>query len=292
MAKLLTGGPVAQALTQALLEKTGALRREGIVPTLAMVRLGENAADLSYERGAKKRCEAAGVQVRQVVLEESTTRQQLEQVLEQLNRDDTVHGVLLFRPLPSHLQKDQQAICDKLDPKKDVDGMTSLSAAGVFTGQPIGFAPCTPAACLELMDHYGIGPAGKNIVLIGRSLVVGRPLALLLTAKNAPVTLCHTRTRDTARICREADVIITAAGKLKSLTREYVKPGQTVIDVSINFDPQKVNARGGLGALAGDADLDAVSDILEAITPVPGGVGAVTSAVLVKHTVEAAEKTR
>lgn len=292
MAKLLTGGPVAQALTQALLEKTGALRREGIVPTLAMVRLGENAADLSYERGAKKRCEAAGVQVRQVVLEESTTRQQLEQVLEQLNRDDTVHGVLLFRPLPSHLQKDQQAICDKLDPKKDVDGMTSLSAAGVFTGQPIGFAPCTPAACLELMDHYGIGPAGKNIALIGRSLVVGRPLAMLLTAKNATVTLCHTRTRDTARICREADVIITAAGKLKSLTREYVKPGQTVIDVSINFDPQKVNARGGLGALAGDADLDAVSDILEAITPVPGGVGAVTSAVLVKHTVEAAEKTR
>lgn len=292
MAKLLTGGPVAQALTQALLEKTGALRREGIVPTLAMVRLGENAADLSYERGAKKRCEAAGVQVRQVVLEESTTRQQLEQVLEQLNRDDTVHGVLLFRPLPSHLQKDQQAICDKLDPKKDVDGMTSLSAAGVFTGQPIGFAPCTPAACLELMDHYGIGPAGKNIALIGRSLVVGRPLAMLLTAKNATVTLCHTRTRDTARICREADVIITAAGKLKSLTREYVKPGQTVIDVSINFDPQKVNARGGLGALAGDADIDAVSDILEAITPVPGGVGAVTSAVLVKHTVEAAEKTR
>ena len=190
----------------------------------------------------------------------------------------------MFRPLPKHLKADQDEICNRLDPRKDVDGMTDGSNAGVFMGKKLGFAPCTPAACMEILDHYGIDCTSKKAVVIGRSLVVGKPAAMMLMAKNATVTACHTKTVDTPAIAREADILISAAGVLKSLTKDYVRPGQVVIDVSINWDEAK-------GGIAGDAVYDEVEPIVEAITPVPGGVGAVTTSVLISHVVEAAGRT-
>ena len=169
--------------------------------------------------------------------------------------------------------------------------MTDLSNAGVFEGRnDLGFAPCTPAACMEILDFYHIDCTGKNAVIIGRSLVVGKPAAMMLLGKNATVTVCHTKTVDLPKICRGADLIISAAGVLKSLTKEFVAPGQTVLDVSINWDANKPNSKGTLGAIAGDAVYDEVEPIVDAITPVPGGVGAVTTSVLLSHVVEAAKR--
>ena len=169
--------------------------------------------------------------------------------------------------------------------------MTDLSNAGVFEGRAdLGFAPCTPAACMEILDYYGIDCKGKNAVVIGRSLVVGKPAAMMLMGKNATVTVCHTKTVNTAEICRSADILVSAAGVLNSLTKDFVRPGQIVIDVSINWDENKPNARGTLGAIAGDAVFAEVEPIVAAITPVPGGVGSVTTSVLMKHVIEAAER--
>ena len=197
----------------------------------------------------------------------------------------------MFRPLPKHLKADQNEICNRLDPKKDMDCMTDLSNAGVFEGRSdLGYAPCTPEACMEILDYYGIDCKGKSAVVIGRSLVVGKPAAMMLMGKNATVTVCHTKTVNTAEVARSADILVSAAGVLGSLTKDYVRPGQVVIDVSINWDPNKVNSKGGKGAIAGDAVFEEVEPIVEAITPVPGGVGSVTTSVLMKHVVEAAER--
>ena len=197
----------------------------------------------------------------------------------------------MFRPLPKHLTADQDEICNHLAARKDVDCMTDLSNAGVFTGKKLGFAPCTPQACMEILDYYGIDCKGKNAVVIGRSLVVGKPAAMMLMAKNATVTVCHTKTVDVAGIARKADILVSAAGVLNSLTKDYVSEGQIVIDVSINWDPEKINSKGGKGAIAGDAVFSEVEPIVGAITPVPGGVGSVTTSVLIGHVVEAAERT-
>ena len=291
MAMLLKGAEVAKALTEGLHAKTEELKKNGVEPCLAILRVGAREDDLAYERGALKRCEKVGVAVRQVVLPEDVTQEVLMENIHALNADKKVHGVLMFRPLPKHLKADQNEICNRLDPKKDVDCMTDLSNAGVFEGRSdLGFAPCTPAACMEILDYYGIDCKGKNAVVIGRSLVVGKPAAMMLMGKNATVTVCHTKTVNTAEICRKADILVSAAGVLNSLTKDYVRPGQVVIDVSINWDENKPNARGGLGAIAGDAVYAEVEPIVEAITPVPGGVGSVTTSVLMKHVIEAAER--
>ena len=284
MAKQLLGKEVNEALVANLLERTAALREKGINPTLGIVRCGERPDDLSYEKGATKRAEALGVAVEKFVLPEDISKEDLLKVIDEINANDNIHGVLMFRPLPKHLKADQDEICNRLDPRKDVDGMTDGSNAGVFMGKKLGFAPCTPAACMEILDHYGIDCTGKTAVVIGRSLVVGKPAAMMLMGKNATVTVCHTKTVDTPAVAREADILISAAGVLKSLTKEYVRPGQVVIDVSINWDEAK-------GGIAGDAVYDEVEPIVEAITPVPGGVGAVTTSVLIGHVVEAAART-
>ena len=260
-----------------------ALKARGVQPTLAIVRCGERPDDLSYERGAAKRAEALGVAVEKFVLPEDVSKGDLLKVIDGINANDKIHGVLMFRPLPKHLKADQDEICNRLDPRKDVDGMTDGSNAGVFMGKALGFAPCTPAACMEILDHYGIDCTGKKAVVIGRSPVVGKPAAMMLMGKNATVTVCHTKTKDVAAVAREADILVSAAGVLKSLTRDYVRPGQIVIDVSINWDEQK-------GGIAGDAVFNEVEPIVEAITPVPGGVGAVTTSVLIGHVVKAAER--
>ena len=289
MAKRLLGKEVNEALVAALQTRTAALREKGVVPTLGIIRLGENPSDLSYEKGATKRAEEVGVAVKNYILPESATKEEVLAVIDQVNADDSVHGVLMFRPLPKHLKADQDEICNRLAPCKDVDSMTHMSNAGVFEGQDLGYAPCTPAACMEILDHYGIDCKGKNAVVIGRSLVVGKPAAMMLMAKNATVTVCHTRTVNTAEICRNADIIVTAAGVLNSLTKDFVREGQIVIDVSMNWNPEKITSK-GKGGMSGDCVFDEVEPIVEAITPVPGGVGAVTTSVLMKHVVEAAEK--
>ena len=291
MAKLLLGKEVTDALNANLQTRTAALREKGVTPTLGIIRVGENPSDLSYEKGAVKRAELVGVNVVKFVLPEDASKADVLAAIDKVNADDSIHGVLMFRPLPRHLKADQTEICNRLDPKKDVDCMTDLSNAGVFEGRSdLGFAPCTPAACMEILDYYGIDCKGKNAVVIGRSLVVGKPAAMMLMGKNATVTVCHTKTVNTAEIARNADILVSAAGVLGSLTKEYVRPGQVVIDVSINWDANKPNAKGGLGGIAGDAKFAEVEPIVEAITPVPGGVGSVTTSVLMKHVVEAAEK--
>ena len=281
MAKQLLGKEVTAALNAKLQAQVEELKAKGVVPTLGIVRVGERPDDLSYERGATKRAELIGVEVEKFVLPEDVSKEDLLKVIDEINANDKIHGVLMFRPLPKHLKADQDEICNRLDPKKDVDGMTDLSNAGVFMGKSMGYAPCTPAACMEILDYYGIDCTGKKAVIIGRSLVVGKPAAMMLMAKNATVTVCHTRTKDVPSVTREADILVSAAGVLRSLTKEYVRPGQIVIDVSINWDEAK-------GGIAGDAVYEELEPIVEAITPVPGGVGSVTTSVLIGHVVEAA----
>ena len=289
MAKQLLGKEVNEALVASLLERTTALKEKGITPTLGIIRLGENPSDLSYEKGATKRAEEVGVAVKNYILPETATKEEVLKVIDEVNADSNVHGVLMFRPLPKHLKADQDEICNRLAPAKDVDSMTHMSNAGVFEGQDLGYAPCTPAACMEILDHYGIDCKGKNAVVIGRSLVVGKPAAMMLMAKNATVTICHTKTVNTAEICKNAVIIVTAAGVLGSLTKDFVREGQIVIDVSMNWNPEKITSK-GKGGMSGDCVFDEVEPIVGAITPVPGGVGAVTTSVLMKHVVEAAEK--
>jgi len=290
MAKLLLGKEVTDALNADLQNRTAKLRETGIVPTLAIIRVGEDPSDLSYERGATKRAELVGVEIIKYVLSAEASREELLAVIDEVNADASIHGVLLFRPLPKHLKAYQNEICNRLEPKKDVDCMTHLSNAGVFEGlSDLGFAPCTPEACMEILKFYGIDCTGKSAAVIGRSLVVGKPVSMMLMGKNATVTTCHTRTPNTAEICRNADIIVTAAGVLNSLTADFVRPGQIVIDVSMNWNPEKVTVK-GKGGLSGDAVFEEVGPIVAAITPVPGGVGTVTTSVLMKHVVEAAER--
>lgn len=288
MAKQLLGKEVTAAMNEKLQAKVAELKEKGVTPKLGIIRCGENPSDLSYEKGAMSRAALIGVEVERFLLPEDVTKEALIAQIEALNADASIHGVLLFRPLPKHLKDVQSEICNHLRPEKDIDCMTDLSNAGVFMGKQLGFAPCTPQACMEILDYYGIDCKGKTAVVIGRSLVVGRPAAMMLMQRNATVTVCHTKTVDTASIARQADILVTSAGVLNSLTADYVRPGQIVIDVSINWDPTKKDGKGGI---AGDADFAAVEPIVEAITPVPGGVGAVTTSVLIGHVVEAAART-
>ena len=282
MARLLTGREAASALTEELKGRTASLARQGVTPKLVILRCGENEADGAYLRGALKRGALCGVEVEVRTLPDTASRQQLLNAIDAVNADSTVHGCLLLRPLPPHLRDAEAEICGRLLPEKDVDGMTDISAAGVYLGRDQGFAPCTAEAVTVMLDYYHIDCAGKRAVVIGRSPVVGRPAAMLLLARNATVTVCHTGTVDLPAVTRTADIIVTAAGAAGSLTAAHVRPGQTVIDVSVNWDAAR-------NAMVGDADAGAAS-VVAAITPVPGGVGAVTSTVLMRHVLRAAER--
>ena len=278
MAQTLLGKEVNASLNERIKGDVEVLKSKGVQPTLGIIRVGERGDDISYERGAMKRCETLGVAVKQYLLPADVDQVTLLDTIRQVNEDDGVHGVLMFRPLPKHLNEEEA--CQALDPEKDVDGITDGSMVGVFTGQKKGFAPCTPAACMEILDHYGIDCTGKKAVVIGRSLVVGKPAAMMLVKKNATVTICHTKTVDMPAVCREADILIVAAGRAGVVGKEYFAPGQTVIDVGINVTPE--------GKLCGDVNYEEAEPIVGAITPVPGGVGTVTTSVLVGHVVEAA----
>lgn len=281
MAKILKGSEVAKAINERTIKQTEQLKAAGITPTLAILRVGERADDISYERGAIKRCEGTGIAVKQVVLPADVSQEDFDKALTALNEDTQVHGILMFRPLP--LQLDNEKARKMLSPEKDVDGCTDGSLAGVFTNTSLGFCPCTAQAAMEILDYYEIDCKGKNAVVIGRSLVVGRPAAMLLMHKNATPTICHTKTVDMPEIVRRADIVIVCAGKAESIGSEYFSEGQTVIDVGINWNEAK-------GKLCGDVDFDTAEALVDAITPVPGGVGAVTTAVLVSHVAEAAAR--
>ncbi len=274
---LLKGAPVAAAICEKLKSDIGAMP---ITPRLAIVRVGEKGDDIAYENGAKKRCASVGADVRSVVLPADVPQKELEDVIDCLNRDSSVHGVLLLRPLPGHI--DEAAVCEKLLPEKDVDSITSGSLAAVFSGSGAGYPPCTAQACVEMLRHYCIEISGKNVVVIGRSLVIGKPAAMLMLRENATVTICHTKTANMQDICRNTDIIIAAAGKANTVTRDYVSGGQTVLDVGINVDSE--------GKMCGDVDFDGVEPHVFAISPVPGGVGSVTTAVLISHVVDAAKR--
>ena len=281
MAKQLLGKEVTAALNEKIKANVAELQAKGVNPTLCIIRVGENPSDISYERGATKRCETLGVACEKILLPADVSQEELLSVIDKVNKDPQIHGVLLFRPLPKHLN--QSVIENALDPAKDVDCMTDGSMSGVFTGKNVGFPPCTPQACMEILDYYGIDCTGKKAVVVGRSLVVGKPAAMMLIKKNATVTVCHTKTVDMPSVVKEADIVIVAAGRAGVVDASYVAPGQTIIDVGIN-----VNAE---GKLCGDVAFDEVEPIVDAITPVPGGVGSVTTSVLVGHVVEAAART-
>ena len=280
MARQLLGKEVTAALNEKIKSRAAALKEKGVEPTLGIIRVGEREDDLSYERGAVKRCETLGVACKKILLPADVTQEVLMEAVRQVNEDDSIHGVLIFRPLPRHL--DEEAVIRALDPAKDVDGITDGSMVGVFAGREQGFPPCTPQACMEILDHYQIDCTGKKAVVVGRSLVVGKPAAMMLLKKNATVTVCHTRTKDMPSVVKEADIVIVAAGRAGVVDDRYVSPGQIIIDVGINVNDQ--------GKLCGDVAYDKVEPIVEAITPVPGGVGSVTTSVLVGHVVEAAAR--
>lgn len=280
MAKLLLGKEVSAAINSRVADKVTELKARGINPTLGIVRVGERGDDISYERGACRKCELVGVEVMKFVLPYDISQEELMKVIEEVNNNNNIHGVLIFRPLPRHL--DEAAVINALKPEKDVDGVTKSSMYGVFTGENVGYPPCTPQACMEILDYYNIDCTGKKAVVIGRSLVVGKPAAMMLLKKNATVTMCHTRTADIPFTARQADILIVAAGRAGVAGRDYVSENQIVIDVGINIDDE--------GKLCGDVVFDEAEPIVEAITPVPGGVGAVTTSVLVEHVVMAAEK--
>ena len=280
MADLLLGKPVADAMAADIAARAKALTASGKQPTLAIVRVGERPDDLTYERSAMKRADACGIAVKQFVLPADASTDDVLAAVATVNSDDSIHGCLLFRPLPEGI--DEQAVCNALDPAKDIDGITRGSLATLLVGTGEGFAPCTAAACIDILDHYGIDPQGKKAVVLGRSLVIGKPVALMLLARNATVTVCHSRTQDLASAVRDADIVVCATGRARAYGADLFAPGQTVLDVGINFDDE--------GNSCGDADFDAVESVVSAITPVPRGVGSVTTVAMLRNVVIAAER--
>ena len=280
MTILLKGAEVSKALNEKIKKEVEELKEKGINPCLAMVRVGERPDDISYERGATKRCENLGIEPKHIVVPEDVSEEELLKVIHECNTDTEIHGILLFRPLPKHLNEEK--ICAVIATQKDVDGIKKESLTGVFTGSGKGFAPCTPKACMEILDYYGIDCTGKRAVVIGRSLVVGKPASMMLLDKNATITICHSRTENLQEICKQADIIIAAAGCMRMIGKECFRKGQIILDVGIHVDSE--------GKLCGDVKFEEAEGVVEAITPVPGGVGAVTNGVLCGNVVEAAKK--
>lgn len=275
------GMPAVKAMAEEFKSRVAALKERGVYPKLAVVRVGEREDDIAYEKGIMKRFGAVEADVEVIKLPIDIDEASFEENIVRLNEDDRVHGVLVFRPLPKQLDDDR--LKQLIKPEKDVDSISMANAAKVFAGDKTGFAPCTAQAVMELLEHYKIDLTGKRVVIVGRSLVVGKPLAMLMLGKNATVTVCHTRTKNIAEECKRADILVACAGSAKMIKRDFTNPNQIVVDVGINFID---------GAMCGDVDYDDVAEQVAAITPVPGGVGTVTTSVLLKHTLESAERSK
>lgn len=279
MSILMKGADVAKTMKEDLTGEARRLKDRGILPSLTIVRVGARPDDLAYERGARKRMEMIGIECKVVELSETITQAEFEKTFFKINEDPKVHGILLFRPLPGHL--DEGPVVSRINPLKDVDCMCPVNIAKVFSGDETGHAPCTPEAVMEMLDYYKIDPRGKKVTVIGRSMVVGKPLSMLLLKRHATVTICHTRTKDLSATCREAEILVAAAGKARMVTADMIGDGAVVVDVGINVDAK--------GNLCGDVDFNAAEPVTSYISPVPRGVGSVTSSVLAKHVLKAAE---
>lgn len=273
--ELLKGAAVIAAMKERMQKELEGQKR---IPKLAIIRVGERPDDMSYERGAIKRMQGIGITSESYVFPEDISNETFLKEFETVNADPNVDGILVLRPLPAHL--DEKKIEQMIDPAKDVDGISPINMAKVFAGDDSGFAPCTAQAVVEMLDFAGIELSGKRVTIIGRSLVVGKPLAMLLMKKNATVTICHTKTVDMPSVCREAEIVIAAAGKAKMVNQQYIGKNAIVIDVGINLDEEN--------KLCGDVDLNGITELASIATPVPGGVGTVTTSVLAQHVIQAA----
>ena len=272
----LGGKEVADKIVEDLKIKVEELKGKGISPKLAILRVGARDDDLAYERGVLKRFESADVEVEVTAVDAGISQEELDKTFDGINNDPKVHGILVFRPLPKGLSDEHMR--RTIDPGKDSDFMDIRNMENVLAGVPDCAAPCTAEAVMALIKHYNIETKGKKVTVVGRSLVIGKPAALLLTTANATVTVCHTKTVDIEAECRNADIIVACCGVAKMITDKFVKPGQIVIDVGMNVDEE--------GRLCGDVDYEKVSEIADAITPVPGGVGSITTAILLRHVVD------
>lgn len=278
MSITMKGTDVAKSMKDELVREVEALKKRGVTPCLSIIRVGARPDDLSYERGARKRMELTGICCQVTELPEDVSQEVFEQTFSQINEDLGVHGILLLRPLPESL--DEEPVRAMINPQKDVDGMSPVNMAKVFSGDETGFAPCTAQAVMEMLRYYGIKPGGKRVTILGRSMVVGRPLAMGLLKENATVTVCHTKTENLAAECAKAEILVAAAGKARMVTEDMIGEGAVVVDVGINVDEN--------GVLCGDVDYEAVKNKASYISPVPAGVGSVTSSVLAKHVVKSA----
>ncbi len=282
MAEILKGKPVADAMKEELKKKVEALKTRDIMPKLGIIRVGARPDDLFYEGGAKKTCDAVGMAYEVFEYPEDINQADFEKAVTAVGDNRSVHGILMFAPLPKHL--DERKIRALIPVEKDVDCLTLGSAAKVFADDLTGFPPCTPTACMDMLHFYDIPIKGKRCVVLGRSLVVGKPVAILLLREHGTVTICHSRTENLDKVCQEADILVAAVGRAKMVKANFVKPGQVVIDVGINEDPDNP------GKYCGDVDFAEVEPIVEKITPVPAGVGSVTTSVLCKQTIMACEQ--
>jgi methylenetetrahydrofolate dehydrogenase (NADP+)/methenyltetrahydrofolate cyclohydrolase len=275
--QIIKGKPVADKISEDLIKEVETIKSSGKSPKLAIVRVGERPDDLSYERGALNRCGKIGIDTEVVVLNEDVTTEEYIDTLNKLNEDDATNGILCFRPLPEHL--DEKKIKYQVSPQKDVDCFNPVNFAKVVEGDHGGFPPCTPTAVVEILKHYEVELKGRNVTVVGRSLVVGKPVSMLLLNENATVTICHSKTDKLSEVCSNADVIVAAVGRAKMIDDSYVKDGAVVIDVGINVDDE--------GNLCGDVDTEKAALKASLITPVPAGVGSVTTSILAKHVLKA-----
>lgn len=276
--KVLKGAEVSAKLKEQIKEELK--NWEGRLPRLGIVRVGEKPDDLSYERGATKTIQSLGMEVQVFSYPQDISKEAFQKEFLAVNQNPEIDGILVLRPLPPHIG--DAWVESAIDPNKDLDGISPVNAAKIFAGDDSGYAPCTPEAVMEMLAANDIDPRGQRAVIIGRSMVVGRPLAMLLLKANATVTICHTKTRDLPGVCREAQILVAAAGKAKMVDESYVGSDAVVMDVGINVDEN--------GKLCGDVDFESASQKAGALTPVPGGVGAVTTAVLARHLLDAAKK--
>lgn len=278
MAEVLKGNVVAKEIKEQMKSKLTELEENGKYPTLGIIRLGNNPGDISYEKSIIKACDAIGIKSNVYEEEASLDTNGLIELMDKLNNDANISGILLFRPLPKHI--DEEAIRNAINPEKDVDCMHPLNLEKIFEGDLKGFSPCTPKAAMEILLFNNIELEGKNVVVINRSMVVGKPLAMMLLEENATVTICHSRTKDLEEITKRADIVVTALGKPKFFDKKYFNENSIVIDVGVGIDSE--------GKLSGDVDYDNVFDLVKMITPVPGGVGSVTTTILLNQVVHAA----
>ena len=281
MGEIIKGKPVGDALSEVLKGECEALVKDGIQPKLAILRVGAKPNDLSYEKGALKKCDTIGIKAEVTELPEGTTQKQYIEALEKLNKDSSVNGILTFRPLPKGI--DEEVIKNVIAPEKDVDCFSPMNTAKLMEGDKTGFPPCTPTAVVEILKHYNVPLKGAKVVVLGRSMVVGKPVSMLLLGENATVTICHSKTQDLQKVCADADVLVAGVGRARMVTADYVKEGAVVIDVGINAKPEG-------GGICGDVDTDDVVGKASMVTPVPAGVGSVTTSILAKHVIKACKQ--